>query len=83
MTDISIELVLEIPFFSLSDVDIEFTELEKLTWRSYDTAETLPTTNRVELIDKREFTKAALDKNSEIFVIYITALNIEILIHLS
>ncbi len=47
---------------------------EKLTWRSYTIAEALPTTSRVELIDKREFVKAALDKNSETFVVHVSAL---------
>ena len=31
---------------------------------------TLPTTSQVELIDKKEFAKAALDKNLETFVVY-------------
>lgn len=37
----------------------------------------LPTTNRVELINKREFAKAVLDKNFETFVIYMVALEAE------
>lgn len=63
-------------FPSLSNVDIEFAELRKLTWRLYTTTEALLTTNQVKLIDKREFPKAAIDKNFKTFVIHISALDI-------
>ncbi len=76
LTDISIEVVLEMFFLSLSNADVEFTELEKLTWRLYTTTEALSTTSRVKLIDKREFAKAALDENSETFVIHVAVLEL-------
>ncbi len=45
-------------------------------------AKALPTTSQVELIDKREFAKVAIDENSEIFVMHMSALDIaELLIH--
>ncbi len=69
------EVVLGLPFLALSNADFQF-GAEKLTWRSYTTAEALPTTSRVELIDKREFAKAALDENSETFVVHISALDV-------
>ncbi len=47
LTDTSIEMVLEIPFLSLSNADIKFAELGKLTWRLYTIAETLFTTSQV------------------------------------
>ncbi len=34
----------------------------------------MPTTNQVELIDKRELVKFVLDENSETFIIYVSAL---------
>ncbi len=40
----------------------------------YTSVEALPTTCWAKLIDKREFAKAALDKNCETFVIYVLAL---------
>ncbi len=49
---------------------------EKLTWKSYTIAKTLPTTGRLKLIDKREFTKVVLDQNSETFVIHVVALEV-------
>lgn len=57
----SMELILGIPFSSLCNIDVEFAEARKLTWRSYDIRETLPISSQVELIDIREFAKPALD----------------------
>lgn len=63
-------------FIFFSNANIEFAELKKLTWRSYDIAEILSTTNRIEIIDEKEFAKVALDKNSKTFVMYVIALEI-------
>ena len=67
------EVVLEMPFLSLSNANIQFAEKE-LTWRLYTAAEALSTTKRVELIDKKKFVKAALHKKSETFVVHNSAL---------
>ena len=67
------KLILGMPFLAFSNGDIQF-DTESFTWRSYSTAKALPTARRIELIDKYEFTKAALDKNSETFVVHVTAL---------
>ena len=75
LADFSIEVVLEMPFLTLSNADIKFAQKE-LTWRSYTAAEALPTTKRVEIIDKKEFTKAALDENVEAFVVHVTSLSL-------
>ena len=75
LANISAEVVLDIPFLTLSNANVQFVEKE-LTWRSYTTAEALPTTKRVELINKKEFAKAALDENSETFVVYVASLNL-------
>lgn len=82
MANTSIEVVLKMPFLSFNNANVEFTELEKLTWRSYTVIDILPTTSLVELIDKREFTIVALDKNSEIFMIHVAILEATT-IHLS
>ncbi len=60
-------------FLALNNADFQFSA-EKLTWKTYTVAEALPTTSRVELIDKREFVRAALDENSETFVVHVSAL---------
>lgn len=75
------QVVLEMLFQGFSNVDIEFTKLEKLTWRFYTTAKALLPTNRVKLIDRREFVKAILDKYLETFMIYVVSLETEILIY--
>ena len=76
------EVVLGIPFLTLSNTDIQFPE-KQLIWRSYSTAEALFTTKRVELINKKEFVKAALDKKSETFVVHVLTLQVpEMTIHL-
>ena len=75
LADISAEVVLGMPFLTLSNADVQFVEKE-LTWRSYTTAEVLPTTKRVELINKKEFAKAALNEKSETFFAHVTSLNL-------
>lgn len=53
LADTSREVILGMLFLSLNNADVKFAEKpEKLTWRSYGTA-VLPTTSRVELIDKK------------------------------
>ena len=74
LADISVEVVLGMPFLTLSNADIQFAEKE-LTWRSYTVAEALPTTKRVEIIDRKEFAKAALDEHVEAFVVHVTSLS--------
>ncbi len=70
---ISIEVVLEMPFLALSNSDFQF-DTRAITWRTYTIAETLPTTSRVELIDKKEFVKTILDENWETCVVHVSAL---------
>ena len=74
LVNISAKIVLSMPFLTFSNADVQFVEKE-LIWRFYTTAEALSTTKRVKLINKKEFAKAALDENSETFVVYITSLS--------
>ena len=79
------KVILEILFLIFSNADIQFPK-KKLTWRSYTTAEALPNIKQVELIDKKEFVKAALDENLKTFVIYVAILKAPLsgmIIHLS
>ena len=75
MTNISAELALGMFFLTLSNTSVQFVEKE-FTWRSYTTTEALPTTKRVELIDKKEFAKTALDGNSKTFVVLVASRNL-------
>ena len=61
-------------FLTVSKADIWFAE-QKLVWRTYTAAETLPITKRVEIIDKKEFAMAALNINNKTFVVHIAALS--------
>lgn len=70
------EVILIMFFLLLSNADVNFVNLEKLIWRSYNIAEVLSITSKIELIDKKEFAKKALNKNSETFIIYISTLKI-------
>ena len=69
------EVVLRMLFLTLSNVDIQFAEKE-LTWRSYTVKKALPTTQKIELINKKEFAKAALDENIEVFVVHVSSLSL-------
>ena len=64
LADIDMEVVLGMLFLIFSNADIQFVEKE-LTWRSYTNAKALLNTKRVELINKKEFAKVALEQNSE------------------
>lgn len=69
------------PVLFFSNADIKFSKkLKKLTWKSNDIAEVLSITDKIELINKKEFAKPALDENSKTFVMYIAALKVSIVI---
>ena len=74
------KVVLGMPFLTLSNADVQFAEKE-LTWRTYTTKKALPTTRRVEIIDWKEFAKAALDENVEAFVVHVSSLRSKMTIH--
>lgn len=69
----NIKMVLGMPLLTLSNANILFLEQE-FTWRSYITTKALLTTKKVELINKKEFSKVALDRNFETFVVYVATL---------
>ena len=73
-------MVLGMPFLTLSNAEVQFVA-KKLTLRSYITAKALPTTKRGELIDKKEFGKAALGENFGTFVVHVVALDLALRIY--
>lgn len=73
LADTSMKLVLGMSFLSFSNADFQFST-RKLTQRSYTYAEALSTARQVELIDKYKFAITAPDKNSEIFIVHVVAL---------
>ena len=58
------------PFLKISNANIAF-DKETLTWRSYTTSEALPTTERVQLVNPKEFVIAALNADSKTFVMHV------------
>ena len=65
------EVVLGMPFLKISNADVAFGE-GTLTWKSYTTNKALPTTKRVRLVNPKEFVIAALDADSETFIMHVT-----------
>ena len=70
VADTKFEVILGMPFLKISNADVSFGE-GTLTWKSYTTNEALPTTERVQLVDPKEFVIAALDADSETFVVHV------------
>lgn len=73
--NISIKIVLGMLFLTLNNTDFYF-DTKKLIWRFYTTVDALPIISLVKLINKKEFTKTAPDRNSDTFVVYITTLKV-------
>ena len=73
LANTNIQVVLKMAFLIFLDTNIWFAEKE-LTWRSYMTVKALPTTRRVKLINKKEFAAAAIDKDSETFVVHVASI---------
>ena len=69
VADTRFEVILGMLFLKISNVDIAFGE-GMLTWKSYTTNKVLSTTKRVRLVDPKEFVIAALDVDSETFVVH-------------
>ena len=69
VADTKFEVILGMSFLKFSNADVSFGE-GILTWKSYTTSKVLPTTERVRLVNPKEFVIAALDANSETFIVY-------------
>ena len=68
--DTKFEVILRMLFLKISNADVAFDE-ETLMWKLYTTNKALPTIERVQLVDPKEFAIAALDINSETFVVHV------------
>lgn len=73
LANISIEVILRMLFLTLSNANVLF-GVEKLTSRYNTSVEALLIAKQIKLINKHKFIKTALDKNFEIFIVYIAAL---------
>ena len=70
VTNTKFEVVLEMFFLKISNADIVF-DKKTLTWKSYTTNKALPTTKRVQIVNPKEFVIAALDADSETFIVHV------------
>ena len=82
VADTRMKVVLGMFFLTFSNVDIWFTERE-LVWKIYSAAETLLTTQKVEIIDKKEFATVTLNKENKTFVMHIAAFSVDSNVHTS
>ena len=78
VANVSPEVVLGMPFLTLSGADVDFSGRE-LRWKTYTVEEALPTTRRVELVGKKEFAAAALDPEHETYVVYVRSVSSDVL----
>lgn len=78
LANISMDIVLGLPFLTLNNANIQFMEKE-LIWSSYIISKALLITKLVELINKKKFAKIAWDENFEIFGVYIVVLKASLL----
>lgn len=70
VTNVSLEIVLEMFFLTLSNADIDFLDW-KLRWKTYITKKALPTIKHIELVRKEDFVAVALDPKHKTFVVHI------------
>lgn len=73
LAETSIQVVLGMFFLFFSNANFQFNTRE-LTFKSYTSAEALSTIKQIELIDKYEFARAILNKNSKTFVVHVSAI---------
>ena len=70
VADSKFEVVLGMPFLKISNANVAFDE-RILTWKLYNTHKALPIIKRVQLVDPKKFVIAALDMDSETFVVHV------------
>ena len=70
MANTKFEVILRMLFLKISKADVAFGK-GTLTWKSYTTNKALPNTKWVQIVSPKEFIIAAIDKDSETFVVYV------------
>ena len=68
-------------FLAFSNVNVSFADND-LIWKTYIIDKALPTTKRIQIINRKEFAKATLDPNQKVFVVHVATLTSEMTIHL-
>ena len=70
MTIIKFEVILGMSFLKISNAAMAFGE-KTLMWKFYTTKKTLLTTERVQLVNPKEFIIVTLDADSKTFVVHV------------
>lgn len=70
LANISIDIALGIPFLTLSNVGVNFTDQEP-QWRSYTIVKSLLMIREVDLVGRKEFAAAALNSKNGTFTVYV------------
>ena len=73
-------IALEIPFFTLSNIKINFTNCH-FYWKTFTITKTLLTIRQLELIEKKEFTTTAFDLEDKVFIVHIASISRDLIIH--
>ena len=66
-------MVLRMTFLILNNANIKFAQ-KKSIWRSYIIVKALSTIKQMEIINKKNFAKLALDEHNETFITHVTFL---------
>ena len=74
VANVSREVVLGMPFLTLSGADIDFSGRE-LWWKTYTTKEVFLTIRRIELVGKKEFAAAVFNPEYETYIVYVAFLS--------
>ena len=70
MTDTKFELILEMFFLKISNMNVLF-DKKTLIWKSYTTMEALSTIERVQIVNSKKFVIAAFDVDNKTFMVHI------------
>ena len=81
LADISIDIALNMPFFILNDVKIDFVNCH-IHWRSDTIVKVLPTIRQVKLIGKKEIATITLDLEDEVIIVNVDSISSNMAIYL-
>ena len=70
VADTKFEVILGMLFLKISNADMTFGK-RTLMWKSYTTNKALPTTERVQIVDSKEFVIATMDTDNKTFVVHV------------
>ena len=74
-TNISMNIALGMPFFTLSNIEIEFVDFY-IYWKLYTFTKVLLTIKRVKLVRKKEFIAATFYPENEVFIVYVVSISL-------